>query len=193
MKNGKFDLKTFLNNIELYSATVCFFILTIMLTLQVISRYAFKHSFTWMEEFATIMFVWMIYLGVSAAVTYRKHLRIDFVLNMVPFKVKRAMLIISNVIFAGFNVYVTVVLVDVIHLLGDSKTTMLHLSQAKVYSVIPLSLVISCIRLVQDTIKLMKENEAELGVSKPSMDLAACERIYQDKLVAKADTKGVKQ
>lgn len=57
MKNGKFDLKTFLNNIELYLATLCFIVLTVMLTLQVFSRFILHHSWTWMEEFATIMFV----------------------------------------------------------------------------------------------------------------------------------------
>ena len=186
MKDGKFDLKTFLNNFELYLGTICFFVLTVMLTLQVISRYVLKHSFTWMEEFATIMFVWMIYLGVSAAVTSRKHLRIDFVLNMVPFKIKRAMLVISNVIFAAANVYITVIMMDVIRLLGSSKTTMLALPQKLVYSVIPFALVISCIRLVQDTIKLLKEDEKNLGASKPSMDLDACERIWQEKQAAKA-------
>ena len=191
MKDGKFDLKTFLDNIELYIGTICFFVLTVMLMLQVVSRYVLKHSFTWMEEFATIMFVWMIYLGGSAAVTHRKHLLIDFVLNMVRFKVKRAMLIFSNVIFAGFNVYVTYIMADVIRLLGSSKTTMLQLPQALVYSVIPLSLIITCIRLVQDTAKMMKENEENLGASKPSMDLNACERIYQEKLAAKA--KGVEK
>ena len=46
MKDGKFDLKTFLNNIELYVGAICFFTLTIMLTLQVISRYILRHSFT---------------------------------------------------------------------------------------------------------------------------------------------------
>lgn len=181
MKNGKFSLKEFLNNIELYLGTICFFLLTIMLTLQVFSRYLLKHSFTWMEEFATIMFVWMIYLGVSAAVTHRKHLRIDFVLNIVPFRVKRAMLILSNVVFACCNIYVAVVMVDVIRLLGNSVTTMLHLPQGLVYSVIPLSMALSCIRLVQDTIKLMRESEENLGTSKPSMDLNACEEIYRQR------------
>lgn len=185
MKDGKFDLRTFLNNIELYVATICFIILTIMLTGQVISRYVLKHSFTWMEEFATIMFVWMIYLGVSSAVTKRKHLRIDFVLDLVPFKAKRFMLITSNVIFAAFNVYISVIMADVIRLLGSSQTTMLRLPQAMVYSIIPLGLVLSVIRLFQDTLRLMKENEDNLGASKPSMDLDACERIYQEKLAAK--------
>ena len=120
MKNGKFDLKTFLNNIELYLATLCFIVLPVMLTLQVFSRFILHHSRTWMEEFATIMFVWMIYLAISAAVTYRKHLRIDFLLDMMPFKVKKVMLIISNVIFALFNVYISVIMFNVIKLLGAS-------------------------------------------------------------------------
>lgn len=185
MKDGKFDLKTFLNNIELYVATICFIALTILLMLQVVSRYALNHSFTWMEELATVMFVWMIYLAISAAVTKRKHLRIDFVLEMVPFKVKRAMLVLSNVIFAAFNIYISIVMVDVIKLLGKSKTTMLGIPQRLVYVVIPVALVVTVIRLVQDTMKLMKETEENLGSTKPSMDLEACERAWEEKKLAK--------
>jgi C4-dicarboxylate transporter DctQ subunit len=177
LKEDKMSLKTFLNNIELYLGTICFIIITIMLTLQVISRYILRSSFTWMEEFATIMFVWMIYFGVSAAVTKRKHLRIDFILDMVPFKVKKAMLIISNIVFAVFNV--------IINLMGNSKTTMLHWPQWLVYAIIPVSLILSVVRLVQDSIRLYKEDESNLGISKPSMDLDACEAIYREKLAAK--------
>jgi C4-dicarboxylate transporter DctQ subunit len=185
MHGEKFSVKTFLNNIELYLGTICFIILTIMLTLQVVSRYVLKNSFTWMEEFATIMFVWMIYFGVSAAVTKRKHLRIDFVLDLVPYKVKKAMLILSNVIFAIFNVYISTIMANIISLMGTSKTTMLHWPQKVVYSIIPIALLISVIRLVQDTIRLYKEDESNLGTSKPSMDLDECEAIYKAKVAAK--------
>ena len=181
MKDGKFDLKVFLNNIELYLATFCFIILTIMLTLQVFSRFILHHSWTWMEEFATVMFVWMIYLGISAAVTYRKHLRIDFLLDMMPFRIKQGMLIASNVIFAAFNIYISVVMMNVIKLLGNSKTTMLQMPQQLVYSIIPLSLLLTVVRIAQDTIKLAKEDEHNLGTSKPSMDLDACERAWEEK------------
>lgn len=191
MKNGKFDLKTFLNNFELYLATLCFIILTVMLTLQVFSRFILNHSWTWMEEFATIMFVWMIYLAISAAVTHRKHLRIDVLLEAVPFQVKKVMLIASNVIFAAFNIYISVIMVDVIQLLGNSKTTMLGIPQQLVYIVIPVGLIISVIRLVQDTLKLLKEEKKDLGASKPSMDLDACERIWEEKKAAKAKGESV--
>lgn len=189
MKDGKLDPKTFLNNFELYAATICFFILTVLLTLQVISRYALHHSFTWMEELGTIMFVWMTYLGVSGAVTTRKHLRIDFLLDVMPFKTKRFFLILSNVIFAVFNVYICIIMVNVIKLLGTSVTTMLRVPKAAVYFIIPISLILSIIRLVQDTIKLTKENASELGFSKPSLDLASCERDYQN-LIASEKKEG---
>lgn len=185
MRFRKIQWKKLAQNFELYLGTLCFFMLTILLTLQVVSRYVFRHSFTWMEELATILFVWMVYLGVSAAVTYRKHLRIDFVLTMVPFKVKRVMLIASNVVFALFNIYITVIIWKVIQLLGNSQTTMLHLPQKFVYAVIPFALVLSVIRLIQDTIKLTKEDESNIGTSKPSMDLAECERKWNEKKAAK--------
>lgn len=191
LKNGKFDLKIFVNNFELYLATLCFIVLTVMLTLQVFSRFILGHSWTWMEEFATIMFVWMIYLATSAAVTHRKHLKIDVLLEAVPFQVKKVMLIASNVIFAAFNIYISVIMVNVIQLLGSSKTTMLGIPQQLVYIVIPVGLIISVIRLVQDTLKLLKEEEKDLGASKPSMDLDACERAWEEKKAAKAKGESV--
>ena len=105
MKDGKFDGKTFLNNVELYISACLFIALTVLLFANVVGRYVFGHSFAWVEELATIAFVWMIWFAISAAVTKRKHLRIDFVLEMVPFKVKKGMLIISNAIFAVFDIY----------------------------------------------------------------------------------------
>lgn len=104
---------------------------------------------------------------------------------MVPFKVKKAMLIISNIVFAVFNVYISTIMVDIINLMGNSKTTMLHWPQWLVYAIIPVSLILSVVRLVQDSIRLYKEDESNLGISKPSMDLDACEAIYREKLAAK--------
>lgn len=184
MNDGKVGSKKLLNNFETYAATVCFFILTILLTLQVVSRYVFRQSFTWMEELGTIIFVWMIYLGVSGAVTNRKHLRIDFVLDMMPFKIKRVFLIFSNVVFAAFNVYISFVMLNVMKLLGNSVTTMLRAQKAAVYSIIPFALILASIRLAQDTIRLSKESESELGASKPTLDLASCEREFRNSLLA---------
>lgn len=130
MKDGKFDLKTFLDNIELYISAVLFIALTVLLFANVFCRYALKHSFAWVEEVATIAFVWMIWFAMSAAVTKRKHLRIDFILEMVPFKVKKAMLVISNLVFAAFDIYLLYIVMTIIRRLGNSQTTLLRLPPA---------------------------------------------------------------
>ena len=130
------------------------------------------------------MFIWMIYFGVSGAVTSRKHLRIDFVLDVMPFKIKRIFLMFSNVVFAVFNVYISFVMFNVMKLLGGSVTTMLRMPKVAVYAIIPFSLILASVRIIQDTIKLSKESEAELGASKPSLDLASCEREFRNSLMA---------
>lgn len=185
MKDGKFDLKTFLNNVELYISACLFIVLTVLLFANVVGRYVLGESFSWIEEVATIIFVWMIWFAISAAVTQRKHLRIDFVLELVPFIVKKIMLIISNVIFAAFDIFLLIQIMQIIGRLGSSQTTLLRLPQQMVYSIIPIGLVLSVVRIVQDTIKLAHENKKELGASKPAMDLDACERIYLEKKAKK--------
>ena len=180
-------LKLLLNNFELYAGTVCFIMLTVLLTVQVVSRYILNHSFTWVEEIATMMFVWMSYFGISAAITKRKHLRIDFLLEMMPFKVKRAMLILCNVIFMAFCVYMTWVMLDLMEIaLAGSKSPMLRIPYTVVYAIIPFNMIVSLVRLVQDTVKLTKETKENLGATKPSIDLDACEERYRKKVAAKA-------
>lgn len=179
MKDGKFDLKTFLNEFEQYLATIFFLVLTILLMVQVISRYVFSFSLTWLEELATVMFVWMVYFGISGAVRTRKHLKIDAILDIVPFKAKKVMLILDNIIFMFFNLFVSYTILDIIERLVGSKTSILKMPKDVIYAIIPVMLTFTCIRLVQDCIKLAKENEQQLGASKPTIDLDALEAEYR--------------
>ncbi|WP_434310070.1 TRAP transporter small permease [Hominifimenecus sp. rT4P-3] len=173
----KFSIKKFLNEFEIYLGTVVFLVLTVLLTIQVISRYVFNSAITWAEELAVIMFVWLIYLGVAGAVTNRKHLKIDALINAVPFRVKRVLLILDNVITFGFCAFVIFPFSQLIVNLAGSgtKTSLLRLPKAVIYSIVPFCLALTCIRLIQDTVKLTKESEKELGSSKPTIDIEALE------------------
>lgn len=173
----KTKLTTFLNEFEIYIGTIVFIVLTILLTIQVVSRYVLNHSFTWAEELAVVMFVWLIYLGVAGAVTKRKHLRIDALINALPFKAKRFLLILDNIIMFVFCAYVVFPFSELIVNLADSgaKTSLLRMPKAVIYSIVPVCLVLTCVRLVQDSIRLTKENEKELGSSKPTIDIEKLE------------------
>ena len=82
----KITLKKILNEFEIYIGTVVFLALTALLTIQVVSRYVFKHSFTWTEEAAVVMFVWLIYLGVDEKTAVEDACKIEHVLSAQSFQ-----------------------------------------------------------------------------------------------------------
>lgn len=178
MNRKKFDSRKFFTNIDQYVSAVIFIVIMLLLFLQVVSRYIFGHSFTWTEELSVLLFVWMTYLGVSSAVTHRKNLRIDALLNAVPFKAKKVLLILSDIIFIVFNIFLIFPFVQLIGTIGASKTPILGIPKAITYWLIPVILVISSVKLVFDIIRLAKEDEKRLGASKPSIDLDALEQEY---------------
>ncbi|MEG1524557.1 MAG: TRAP transporter small permease [Clostridia bacterium] len=161
-----------LNNFEEYAGTILFMFLTVLCTVQVISRYVFNSSIVWTEELANIVYIWLAYLGMAAATLKRKHIRIDAILSVVPFKVKRVMLIVSNVVVFGFCAYINIPLIKVIQTMmkTHTKSVILGISKPFTYAIIPICMVLICIRLVQDTIALLKENEKTLGASEATID-----------------------
>lgn len=182
--------KSFLLNLDQYIAAVLFIVIMVLLFVQVVTRYVFHHSFTWTEELAPILFVWMTYAGVSSAITYRKHIRIDALLNVVPFKVKKGMLIAADFVFIAFDIYLIFPFLELIQSIGSSTTPILHIPKAISYVMIPVVLVISVIKLFMDIRRLIGENEQTLGTTKPTLDLDAMEREYQESQKQAQEQKG---
>ena len=172
MKNESLA-KKLLNHFEVYAGAGIFIIMTILLFVQVVTRYCFGHAVTWAEEVATILFVWMVYLGVAAAVLSRKHLKIDAFVEILPFKAKKTLLIISNVIFPMMSLVNN-------YAAKSAASPILKIPKALSYVVMPLCFLLTAIRLVQEIIRLSKEKEKELGVSKPIIDIAALEKEAEE-------------
>ena len=181
MKNESLA-KKLLNHFEVYAGAGIFIIMTILLFVQVVTRYCFGHAVTWAEEVATILFVWMVYLGVAAAVLSRKHLKIDAFVEMLPFKAKKTLLIITNVIFLAFSLYIIFPMMSLVNNYAAKSATspILKIPKALSYVVMPLCFLLTAIRLVQEIIRLSKEKEKELGVSKPIIDIAALEKEAEE-------------
>ena len=155
------------NQFELYAAAVLFAVIGVLLTIQVFSRYILNHSFSWAEELATLLFVPMIYCGIASAVTKRKHVSVEIVQQFVPFRIRKALMILSQIIFLIFCVYIQFPLYRVIDDLGASVTDLLRIPKRYIYIWIPILLLMTGVRIVQDIIRLWNENEENLGYSEP--------------------------
>lgn len=176
-----------LNNFESYISMVVFIFMTVFLTVQVISRYCFGYSLAWAEELATILFVPMIYCSISAAVTHRKHITISAVQDALPFRARKVLLIISDLIFLIFCIYVQKPLMELIIDLGNSTSAILGISKRLCYICIPFLLILTSIRIIQDIIRLFRENEENLNKKAPTLDLDAFEREAIERAKRKAE------
>lgn len=173
MRTEKNWAKEILMHFETYIGLAAFLYITVILTVQVVGRYIFGHSWAWIEETSVIGFVLMIYCGVSGAVTTRQNMRIDMVLTIVPFMAKKILMILDTIIHAAFSGWLAYYLYEIIlnMLQLNQVYSITRLPRVYVYIFIAAMMVLSIIRSVQEIIKLAGEQKEELGKTKPSFDL----------------------
>jgi TRAP-type C4-dicarboxylate transport system permease small subunit len=69
--------------VEIVAAALVAFIIGVLL-LGVVSRYVFSLPFVWVDEVASISFIWLAMLGAAIAVDRNEHLRLTLFVGMMP-------------------------------------------------------------------------------------------------------------
>lgn len=83
-------------------------LMTILIFVQVVMRKVFSNSLSWSEELARYLFIWLIYLGISYGAKIRKHIKIDAGLKLFPKKIRPYIVILGDVFFFLFAIYIVV-------------------------------------------------------------------------------------
>ncbi|MCV0397785.1 MAG: TRAP transporter large permease subunit [Rhizobiaceae bacterium] len=73
----------FMRPVEAVAATLLVFVIGLLLT-GVLSRYVFHAPIVWVDEAASISFLWLAMLGAAIAIDRNEHLRLTLFLGMVP-------------------------------------------------------------------------------------------------------------
>lgn len=81
---------------------------------QVVARYVFNYSFVWALELVTVLFAWLIFLGMSYGVRVHAHIGVDALVKALPPKVARAFagiaavlgVVYAAIFFYGGYIYV---------------------------------------------------------------------------------------
>ncbi len=130
-----------------------------MLTLQVVSRYAFNRSISWGEELSIFAMVWLAYFGASYAVRQRRHIRITILTDAISPKARKAVEIVCNLFFLAFDLFLVY---------GTWNMTVLSYQTNQIAAAsglprwialagMPLAFALLAVRLVQDTADLFRE------------------------------------
>lgn len=67
-----------------WTVILLMFIMTILVFVQIVSRYVFNMPLGWSEEMARFSFVWVSFLGASALMQVREHINVTVFLERFP-------------------------------------------------------------------------------------------------------------
>ncbi len=146
-------------NIEKVFAVVISAVMTVVLFLQVLSRYVFNFSITWSEELSIFLLIWLTYIGASMAVMQRRHLRITMLAELLPKRAFKIVDIVSNVVFLGFMLFIAHGTYNLILLAKRTKQmgASTGIPRWVVFFGLLLAYILMMIRLVQDTVRHFRE------------------------------------
>lgn len=153
-----------LDNFEEWVSILLFAGMVFLIFIQVVSRYVFNSSFSWTEELARYMFVFLVYISASLAVKRVRHLRTEFLVQLLPDKIKKWVEIAANIIWLAF----VIILIGIIYSMGmqilisGQKSPALDIPIGGLYLLILLSLVLLAVRVLQQIIKQFKQRKTEI-------------------------------
>lgn len=73
---------------------------TFTVLLQVTMRYVFNAPTSWSEELATLLFVWLVMIGIPPVLRHGQHIKVDVLAELPIRGIRRVLNILGNVVFA---------------------------------------------------------------------------------------------
>ena len=147
---------------EKLELSICIFLMssmTIIIFIQVIMRYVMRNSLVWSEELARYLFIWLIYMGISYGAKIMKHIKIEAALGLFPKKVRPFIVIIGDVLFLGFSLFITYTAFTVVQRqigLGQ-KSPAIHMPMWIIYAAPMVGFALASIRQIQTILYRVKK------------------------------------
>ena len=144
----------YLNNIEEYLCNISLVAMLLLLTYQVIMRYAIGKSNAWSEELARYFFVWLIFISTSYAERENAHIRIESLQNIFPKAARKWVALLGQaVLFVFCIIMLRVSFGYTMTVISTRQVSLgLKLNMGYVYMAIPVGYLLLCIRIVGNII-----------------------------------------
>ena len=173
-------MKKYLDSIEKCICGIALLIMLVILSYQVFAR-MLHVSNSWSEEVARYLFVWLVFMGASYAVTTHSHIIIETAAMIWPRKIRKYMQLLGILVWMVFSVYITYWGAKYCIMLWTSKRISLgiFINMAIPYAAIPVGYGFSVIRLIEfeviPRIKAIINKEEELSIEEQMEAIAAAE------------------
>lgn len=105
--------------------------------LGVFSRYVMARTFTWYDEIARLLFVWIVFLGAAVGVRRAAHFRLHLVVDRFPPGLRRATELVGVLVLMGFGLLLIQQGWKLVELGQFQRTPVMGLSKQYVYASVP--------------------------------------------------------
>ncbi len=121
--------------------------ITLVVFLQVISRYILVYPLDWPEELARILFVWVALLGAVLALRRTAHFSIEALVNLLPAPPRRGVSILLRLALLGFLILVTTLGMDATMRVRDQLSSAMEISMSYGYASVPISFALMALEM----------------------------------------------
>ncbi|MEM1484299.1 TRAP transporter small permease [Oscillospiraceae bacterium PP1C4] len=97
----------FFQNIALWISGAAISVMTLIVAINSIARYFFNSPLVMVEEVATSMFAWVVFLGASVCYKEKMHIGIDCFVNFLPVTLRRSIGLFVDLLLITANLYMT--------------------------------------------------------------------------------------
>lgn len=149
-------LRRFGKDFELYLGSIFLSVTTILVIVNVFTRYFLRFTFHWSEEIAVSAFVWTIFLGFSNAYRSNSLIGVEVLTNLVPEKGKNLVEFITSIIITVLSTIMFYF--SFRYVSGSTKiTAALEISYKYVYSSIVIFFALITLYSIYNSVKSFKK------------------------------------
>jgi len=105
--------------------------------LGVFSRYVIGRTFTWYDEIARLLFVWIVFLGAAVGVRRTAHFRLHLLVDRLPTGVRRVVDVFGVLVLMGFGLVLIQQGWKLVELGQFQRTPVMGLSKQYIYLSVP--------------------------------------------------------
>ncbi len=155
----------FLNRFELYMMVFLMLVFCLNIFAQVFCRIIFNYPLFFAEEVSRYAFLWMVFLGISYAVLYDKHIRVTFLTAKLPEICRNIMDIFLHLLAVAVFAWVFFTSLEFLAFSRDISTPALRISKSLVALILPISAMLTIIRSIQKIILIIRAVGGKKGDS----------------------------
>lgn len=161
MKIKKLSFWSVLCNLDAIITAVTLTLCTVIVNLNVLTRYFFNRPLFWAEEVSTGLFVWTVFVGSAYAFRKHAHLGVDILVNLIPEAIRKYVKMAMDVVALLILIMLTFISTQYVINTLDKLTPTLRVPNWFISSAVPigfgLSLIYAVYFIAMDVIMALKK------------------------------------